>query len=102
MSAGKLVPSFFCLLTCHPTAFCPSDRVVDDLNPVLNFTRREVESLLHFVDEEPDASQVRLQPRDCLESVLAKALHLYPHLITKVQDKGKGIIIASVCPLVVN
>ncbi|KAA8593426.1 hypothetical protein FQN60_009542, partial [Etheostoma spectabile] len=31
-----------------------SDRVVDDLNPVLNFTRKEVESLLHFVEEEPD------------------------------------------------
>uniref|UniRef100_UPI003AAAFA11 helicase ARIP4-like n=1 Tax=Centroberyx gerrardi TaxID=166262 RepID=UPI003AAAFA11 len=60
-----------------------SDRVVDDLNPVLTFTRREVESLLHFVEEEPDPSQVRLQPQDSMEGVLRKALHLYPHLITK-------------------
>ncbi|XP_040008195.1 helicase ARIP4-like isoform X2 [Xiphias gladius] len=60
-----------------------SDRVVDDLNPVLTFTRREVESLLHFVEEEPDPSQVQLQPQDSMESILRKALHLYPHLITK-------------------
>lgn len=58
--------------------------MVDDLNPVLTFTRREVESLLHFVDEEPDPSQVRLQSHDSLESVLRRALHLYPQLITKV------------------
>ncbi|XP_029011626.1 helicase ARIP4-like isoform X2 [Betta splendens] len=60
-----------------------SDRVVDDLNPVLTFTRREVDSLLHFVEEEPDPSQVQLEPQDGVESVLGKALHLYPHLITK-------------------
>ncbi|XP_017266885.1 helicase ARIP4 isoform X2 [Kryptolebias marmoratus] len=60
-----------------------SDRVVDDLNPVLTFTRREVESLLHFVEEEPDPSQVQLQPNIIKESVLQKALHLYTHLITK-------------------
>ncbi|XP_026222893.1 helicase ARIP4-like isoform X3 [Anabas testudineus] len=60
-----------------------SDRVVDDLNPVLTFTRREVESLLHFVEEEPVPSQVQLKPQDSMESVLRKALHLYPHLITK-------------------
>ncbi|XP_026188230.1 helicase ARIP4-like isoform X3 [Mastacembelus armatus] len=60
-----------------------SDRVVDDLNPVLTFTRREVESLLHFVEEEPAPSQIQLQPQDSMESVLQKALHLYPHLITK-------------------
>jgi len=58
--------------------------VVDDLNPVLSFTRREVESLLHFVEEEPDPSQVQLQPHDSLEGVLRKAVHLYPHQITKV------------------
>uniref|UniRef100_A0A4W6G885 RAD54 like 2 n=1 Tax=Lates calcarifer TaxID=8187 RepID=A0A4W6G885_LATCA len=50
-----------------------SDRVVDDLNPVLTFTRREVESLLHFVEEEPDPSQVQLQPQESMESVLRKA-----------------------------
>lgn len=58
--------------------------MVDDLNPVLTFTRREVESLLHFVDEEPEPSQVELQPQTCMEGVLRKALHLFPHLITKV------------------
>uniref|UniRef100_A0A665T7T1 Helicase ARIP4-like n=1 Tax=Echeneis naucrates TaxID=173247 RepID=A0A665T7T1_ECHNA len=60
-----------------------SDRVVDDLNPVLTFTRREVESLLHFVEEEPDPSHVQLLPQDSMESILRKALHLYPHLVTK-------------------
>ncbi|XP_047441573.1 helicase ARIP4-like isoform X2 [Mugil cephalus] len=60
-----------------------SDRVVDDLNPVLTFTRREVESLLHFVEEEPDPSQVRLEAQDQMERVLRGALHLYPNLITK-------------------
>ncbi|XP_041859567.1 helicase ARIP4-like isoform X2 [Melanotaenia boesemani] len=60
-----------------------SDRVVDDLNPVLTFTRREVESLLHFVEEEPNHSQVQLQPEDDMDSVLQRALHLYSHLITK-------------------
>lgn len=64
--------------------FCQSDRVVDDLNPVLTFTRREVESLLHFVEEEPDSSSIHLQPNDRMESILKKALHLNPHLITKV------------------
>uniref|UniRef100_A0A8C6TA83 RAD54 like 2 n=1 Tax=Neogobius melanostomus TaxID=47308 RepID=A0A8C6TA83_9GOBI len=61
-----------------------SDRVVDDLNPVLSFTRREVESLLHFVEEEPHPSEIQLQPSDRLESVLKRALGRYPHLITKV------------------
>ncbi|CAJ1055499.1 helicase ARIP4-like isoform X2 [Xyrichtys novacula] len=60
-----------------------SDRVVDDLNPVLTFTRREVESLLHFVEEEPDPAQVQLKPQDNMEGVLRKALHSFPHLITK-------------------
>uniref|UniRef100_A0A8C4YZT1 RAD54 like 2 n=1 Tax=Gadus morhua TaxID=8049 RepID=A0A8C4YZT1_GADMO len=60
-----------------------SDRVVDDLNPVLNFTRREVESLLHFVGEEPEPARLQLQPRDAMEDVLRKVLHIYPHLITK-------------------
>lgn len=67
----------------------PSDRVVDDLNPVLTFTRREVESLLHFVDEEPEPSQVELQPQSCMEGVLRKALHLFPDLITKVGRSGR-------------
>ncbi|KAL7399423.1 hypothetical protein ABVT39_024102 [Epinephelus coioides] len=70
-----------------------SDRVVDDLNPVLTFTRREVESLLHFVEEEPDPSQVQLQPQDSLESVLMRALHLYPHLITKQPFPHESLLI---------
>lgn len=62
---------------------CFIDRVVDDLNPVLNFTRKEVESLLHFVEEEPD--QISLSSREDFEAVMYQACHLYPHLITKVQ-----------------
>ncbi|XP_070823827.1 helicase ARIP4-like isoform X2 [Chaetodon trifascialis] len=70
-----------------------SDRVVDDLNPVLTFTRREVESLLHFVEEEPDPSKVQLQPKDGMESVLRKALHFYPHLITKQPFPHESLLI---------
>ncbi|KAM3617680.1 uncharacterized protein V6R79_009577 [Siganus canaliculatus] len=70
-----------------------SDRVVDDLNPVLTFTRREVESLLHFVEEEPDPSQVQLQPQDTLEGVLRKALLFYPHLITKQPFPHESLLI---------
>ncbi|XP_051777134.1 helicase ARIP4 isoform X2 [Erpetoichthys calabaricus] len=60
-----------------------SDRVVDDLNPVLTFTRREVESLLHFVEEEPNISKMKLAPNKDIEEVIDKACLLYPHLITK-------------------
>uniref|UniRef100_A0A4W5PEA3 RAD54 like 2 n=1 Tax=Hucho hucho TaxID=62062 RepID=A0A4W5PEA3_9TELE len=63
-----------------------SDRVVDDLNPMLQFTRREVESLLHFVEEEPDVSQVQLQSRQEMEASVRQACQLYPHLVTKVTD----------------
>ncbi|XP_072223994.1 helicase ARIP4-like isoform X2 [Leuresthes tenuis] len=70
-----------------------SDRVVDDLNPVLTFTRREVESLLHFVEEELEPSQVQLQPEDGMESVLQKALHFYSHLITKQPFPHESLLI---------
>ncbi|XP_038149771.1 helicase ARIP4-like isoform X2 [Cyprinodon tularosa] len=70
-----------------------SDRVVDDLNPVLNFTRREVESLLHFVEEEPDLSQIRLLPGEIVESVLQRALHRYSHLITKQPFPHESLLI---------
>uniref|UniRef100_A0A3B5PW18 RAD54 like 2 n=1 Tax=Xiphophorus maculatus TaxID=8083 RepID=A0A3B5PW18_XIPMA len=60
-----------------------SDRVVDDLNPVLNFTRKEVESLLHFVEEEPEAEKSSLESQRELESVIYRACELYPNLITK-------------------
>ncbi|KAL1021367.1 hypothetical protein UPYG_G00012390 [Umbra pygmaea] len=60
-----------------------SDRVVDDLNPVLSFTRREVESLLHFVEQEPDVSQVKLQLRPDMETSIREVCQLYPHLVTQ-------------------
>lgn len=60
------------------------DRVVDDLNPVLNFTRKEVESLLHFVEEEP--GKISLTSPEDMEIVIYQACRLYPHLITKVQS----------------
>lgn len=59
-----------------------TDRVVDDLNPVLNFTRKEVESLLHFVEEEP--GQFSVTAPEYAEEVMYQACQLYPHLITKV------------------
>ncbi|XP_061075918.1 helicase ARIP4-like [Conger conger] len=60
-----------------------SDRVVDELNPVLNFTRREVESLLHFVEEEPGPAPLLLDPQDQMEDIIQQACIIYPHLITK-------------------
>ncbi|XP_029946705.1 helicase ARIP4 isoform X2 [Salarias fasciatus] len=60
-----------------------SDRVVDDLNPVLNFTRKEVESLLHFVEEEPETKKICLESREDFEEVIYNACELYPHFITK-------------------
>lgn len=65
------------------------DRVVDDLNPVLNFTRKEVDSLLHFVEEEHEADKLSLQSRDEFEGVIYQACQFYPHLITKVQLHNK-------------
>lgn len=64
---------------------CFQDRVVDDLNPVLNFTRKEVESLLHFVEEEPEADKIFLGCPEDFESVIYQACQFYPHLITKVK-----------------
>lgn len=59
---------------------------MDDLNPVLNFTRREVENLLHFVEEESNPAQLSLNPSKMKESVLQLACLKYPHLITKVRQ----------------
>lgn len=65
--------------------FCVfKDRVVDDLNPVLNFTRKEVESLLHFVEEEPEAEKILLESLAVYEPVISQACQLYPRLISKV------------------
>ncbi|XP_041701897.2 helicase ARIP4-like isoform X2 [Coregonus clupeaformis] len=70
-----------------------SDRVVDDLNPMLSFTRREVESLLHFVEEEPDVSQVQLQPHQEMEASIRQACQLYPHLVTKQPFHHESLLI---------
>ncbi|XP_053150287.1 helicase ARIP4 isoform X2 [Hemicordylus capensis] len=70
-----------------------SDRVVDDLNPVLNFTRREVENLLHFVEEEPDHAQDSFSPSKFKESVLQLACLKYPHLITKEPFQHESLLI---------
>ncbi|KAM9133859.1 helicase ARIP4 [Pangshura tecta] len=70
-----------------------SDRVVDDLNPVLNFTRREVENLLHFVEEESDPAQLALEPNKMKESVLQLACLKYPHLITKEPFQHESLLI---------
>ncbi|KAK3540509.1 hypothetical protein QTP70_032473 [Hemibagrus guttatus] len=59
-----------------------SDRVIDDLNPVLTFSRREVESLLHFVEEEPEPLH-SVHPQEDMDIVLRKTCMKYPHLITK-------------------
>lgn len=69
-----------------PFSFIHLDRVIDDLNPGLTFTRREVESLLHFVDDEPDPlnSTNVMHPQKDMETVLRKTCIKYPHLITKV------------------
>ncbi|XP_054243250.1 helicase ARIP4 [Indicator indicator] len=70
-----------------------SDRVVDDLNPMLNFTRREVENLLHFVEEESDPAQHSLSPSKMKESVLQLACLKYPHLITKEPFQHESLLI---------
>ncbi|XP_058022906.1 helicase ARIP4 isoform X3 [Ahaetulla prasina] len=70
-----------------------SDRVVDDLNPVLNFTRREVENLLHFVEEESEPAQLSFNPSKIKESVLQLACLKYPHLITKEPFQHESLLI---------
>ncbi|XP_036956944.1 helicase ARIP4 [Acanthopagrus latus] len=68
-----------------------SDRVVDDLNPVLNFTRKEVESLLHFVEEEP--GKISLTSPEDMEIVIYQACRLYPHLITKQPFHHESLLV---------
>lgn len=71
-----------------------SDRVVDDLNPVLNFTRKEVESLLHFVEEEPEAEKDSKEEfKEEFESVLFQACQLHPHLITKQPFQHESLLV---------
>ncbi|KAJ3603212.1 hypothetical protein NHX12_030955 [Muraenolepis orangiensis] len=69
-----------------------SDRVVDDLNPVLNFTRKEVESLLHFAEEEPDQNKPSLKSQDDMEEVLSQACLRYPHLLTKLPFHHESLL----------
>ncbi|XP_061687597.1 helicase ARIP4 isoform X2 [Syngnathoides biaculeatus] len=70
-----------------------SDRVVDDLNPALNFTRKEVESLLHFVEEEPQANKINLRAYEDFEPVIYRACQLYPHLITKQPFQHESLLV---------
>ncbi|KAM4652700.1 helicase ARIP4 [Discoglossus pictus] len=70
-----------------------SDRVVDDLNPDVNFTRREVENLLHFAEEELDASRRHLDPNKYCEIVLQKACLMYPNLITKEPFQHESLLL---------
>uniref|UniRef100_A0A3Q1G1A9 Helicase ARIP4-like n=1 Tax=Acanthochromis polyacanthus TaxID=80966 RepID=A0A3Q1G1A9_9TELE len=70
-----------------------SDRVVDDLNPVLNFTRKEVESLLHFVEEEPEAEKISLESRGKFEEVIFQACQLYPNFISKQPFQHESLLV---------
>ncbi|XP_028262160.1 helicase ARIP4 isoform X2 [Parambassis ranga] len=70
-----------------------SDRVVDDLNPVLNFTRKEVESLLHFVEEEPESERMPLESQEEHEPVLYLACQLYPRLVTKPPFHHESLLV---------
>uniref|UniRef100_A0A4W3JZX0 RAD54 like 2 n=1 Tax=Callorhinchus milii TaxID=7868 RepID=A0A4W3JZX0_CALMI len=60
-----------------------SDRVIDDLNPVLNFTRKEVESLLHFVEEEPNLCDAQFDEERFCDPVLHAACFKHKHFVTK-------------------
>lgn len=90
--SADLCSCAFASCLCHtltnrvPVSSLP-DRVVDDLNPMLNFTRKEVENLLHFVEKEP-APQASLDIKGIKEPVLQLACRKYPHLITKVRARG--------------
>uniref|UniRef100_A0A3Q1BZ60 RAD54 like 2 n=1 Tax=Amphiprion ocellaris TaxID=80972 RepID=A0A3Q1BZ60_AMPOC len=83
-----------------------SDRVVDDLNPVLNFTRKEVESLLHFVEEEPKAEKTPLESWGEFEEVILQACQLYPNFISKVQLHERcsqySLLLDYVCDRLIN
>uniref|UniRef100_A0AAQ6ACE2 RAD54 like 2 n=1 Tax=Amphiprion ocellaris TaxID=80972 RepID=A0AAQ6ACE2_AMPOC len=70
-----------------------SDRVVDDLNPVLNFTRKEVESLLHFVEEEPKAEKTPLESWGEFEEVILQACQLYPNFISKQPFQHESLLV---------
>ncbi|GAB1600203.1 helicase ARIP4-like [Argonauta hians] len=59
-----------------------SDRVVDELNPENQFTRQQVDSLLHYVDQ--DFPEVKLDDFQCEgDSVLETVLHKHSQWLTK-------------------
>uniref|UniRef100_A0A8D3CBC1 Helicase ARIP4-like n=1 Tax=Scophthalmus maximus TaxID=52904 RepID=A0A8D3CBC1_SCOMX len=59
-----------------------SDRVVDDLNPMLNFTRKE-----------HDAERISLGSAGEFESVIYQACQIYPHLITKKPFHHESLLV---------
>jgi len=63
---------------------CVADRVVDDMNPMLNFTKREVENLLHFAEEGARPENVTDRAHLFSDRLLRDTCIKYSHLITKV------------------
>uniref|UniRef100_A0A8C4NG30 RAD54 like 2 n=1 Tax=Eptatretus burgeri TaxID=7764 RepID=A0A8C4NG30_EPTBU len=60
-----------------------SNRVVDDMNPMLNFTKREVENLLHFAEEGARPENVTDRAHLFSDRLLRDTCIKYSHLITK-------------------
>ncbi|TTN83893.1 Helicase ARIP4 [Bagarius yarrelli] len=52
----------------------------------------EVESLLHYVEEEPDPSQSELLLNDDMEAVIKHACLRFPHLITKLPFQHESLL----------
>ncbi|XP_067855097.1 helicase ARIP4 [Heptranchias perlo] len=69
-----------------------SDRVIDDLNPVLNFTRKEVESLLHFVEEEPISPDVNFEEEKLCDEVIHRACAKHKQLVTKQPFQHESLL----------
>ncbi|XP_069792880.1 helicase ARIP4 isoform X3 [Narcine bancroftii] len=69
-----------------------SDRVIDDLNPMLNFTRKEVESLLHFVEEEPVSADANFETEKICDEVIHKACAKHKHLVTKPPFQHESLL----------
>ncbi|XP_059800431.1 helicase ARIP4 isoform X2 [Hypanus sabinus] len=69
-----------------------SDRVIDDLNPMLNFTRKEVESLLHFVEEEPVSAEANFETDKLCDEVIHRACAKHKHLVTKSPFQHESLL----------
>lgn len=69
-----------------------SDRVIDDLNPMLNFTRKEVESLLHFVEEEPVSGDTSFETDKLCDEVIHKACAKHKYLVTKPPFQHESLL----------